>query len=51
MGLVEREKLTRYTWKIGRVGAVSVAAACGIRAQVAAEHFRMLSERTLQIQI
>ena len=48
MGLVEQAKLMWYTGKIGRVEAVSAAAACGIQAQVAAEHFRMLSEQTLQ---
>ena len=30
------------------MGAGSAAAACGIQAQVVAEHFRMLSEQTLQ---
>ena len=38
---MEREKLKLYAGKSGQVGAVSAAAACGIRAQVAAEHFRM----------
>ena len=45
---MEREKLKLYTGKSGQVGAVPAAAACGIQAQVAAEHFMMLLEQTLQ---
>ena len=43
---MDREKLKLYTGKSGQVGARSAVAACGI--QVASEHFRMLSEQTLQ---
>ena len=46
-GLVAHEDVAFYSARSCRVGAVSAAAAAGVRRQVAAEQFRMQSERTL----
>ena len=47
-GLIRREELEGYSARSCRAGAVSAAAAGGVRAQVAAEHLRMRSEMTLK---
>jgi hypothetical protein len=47
-GLVKEEDLRLYTAKSMRVGAVSAAAAGGVREAVAASHMRMKSVGTLQ---
>jgi len=46
-GLVAHEDVAFYSARSCRAGAVSAAAAAGVRRQVAAEQFRMQSERTL----
>ena len=48
VGLIRREELEGYSARSCRAGAVSAAAAGGVRAQVAAEHLRMRSEMTLK---
>jgi hypothetical protein len=47
VGLAERADLKLYTAKSMRVGAVSAAAAAGVRRAVAAQHMRMRSVETL----
>jgi hypothetical protein len=47
-GLIRRDELEGYSARSCRAGAVSAAAAGGVRAQVAAEHLRMRSEMTLR---
>ena len=45
--MIAEEEVTFYSARSCRAGAVSAAAAAGVRRQVAAEQFRMQSERTL----
>ena len=47
VGLADRADLKLYTAKSMRVGAVSAAAAAGVRRAVAAQHMRMRSVETL----
>ena len=46
-GLMTQEDAAFYTARSCRAGAVAAAAAAGVRAQVAADHLRMRSQRTL----